>query len=213
MSIVQNVTQPQLWNTGPSALSYWWKPSTMHEDELSFDLDSIIEVISEHSRRHVDETELPEAVVSNAFPLVDALNETVVEPMESSHDEPITAVEQIKVELPQGIFTLAVVPSTIIYCRKQIINRSNICIYRSTHLGLTRYKIMDRMAVEKMSHQSRAKCFGFSIGRIGTGKAYSSRFLGAVWLQYRRQYVHQPLALYDGKYYGLTNGCSATKRT
>lgn len=138
MSIVQNVTQPQLWNTVPSALNHWWNPFNMHEDELSFDLDSIIEVISEHTKQHVPVAETVEAVVANAHPIVDALIESVVEPMDSSDDEPITAIEQNEVELSQGIFTLAV-PYHLSCCRKQVINRSNIYAYRSTNLGLARY--------------------------------------------------------------------------
>lgn len=92
----------------------------MHEDELSFDLDSIIEVISEHSRHHVAGAGSAEAVVSNAPPIVDAL--IVAEPMESTDDEPITAVEQSEVELSQGIFTRSDA-SSISCCPKPIINR------------------------------------------------------------------------------------------
>lgn len=136
MSIVQYVTQLQLWNTGPSALHHWWKPLNMHEDELSLDLDSIIEVISEHSRRHVAGVEPAEAVAANAPSLVDGLIETIVEPMDSNDDEPITAVEQSEVELPQGIFTHPV-PSSIMLPNYTPVTYMHI--YRSTYLGLERY--------------------------------------------------------------------------
>lgn len=109
MSIVQYVNQPQLWTSRPSALHQWWKPIKMHEDELSFDLDSIIEVISEHSRRHVEAAKPAEDVVEPALPLMEVLIETVDVSIESSNDEPNTATEESEVALSQGIFALSIV--------------------------------------------------------------------------------------------------------